>query len=122
MPYTAPTNAEFIAAYPEFSDTDDTLVTNALARGGRNVDTTWFEDDYQTGLMLYAAHLLTVSEVAADTGGQGGNIVSESLGPINVSYDRSAAVSSDPSGLGTTSYGQQYYNLLKMNRGGPRVV
>lgn len=122
MPYTAPTNDEFIAAFPEFQDTDETLITNALARGGRNVDTEWFEDDYQTGYMLYAAHLLTVGQNAADSGGQAGNIASESLGPISVSYTKTEAAGSDPTGLGATSYGQQYYNLLKQNRGGPRVT
>jgi hypothetical protein len=120
MPYTAPTRDEFIAAYPEFEDTEGTLIDNALARGGRNVDTTWFEDDYQTGYMLYAAHLLALNEIAADTGGEGGNIASESLGPISVSYSKSATA--DPTGFGVTSYGQQYYNLLKLNRGGPRII
>jgi hypothetical protein len=120
MSYIAPTRDEFIAAYPEFEDTDTTLIDNALSRAGRNVDTSWFEEDYQTGYMLYAAHLLALGEITADTGGQGGNIASESLGPISVSYNRGNVA--DPNGFGTTSYGSEYYNLLKQNRGGPRIV
>jgi hypothetical protein len=120
MPYTAPTRDEFVAAFPEFEDTGPTLVDNALTRAGRNVDTSWFEEDYQTGLMLYAAHLLAKDELAADSGGLGGSIKSESLGPISVSYGSEGAA--DPTGFGATSYGSQYYDLLKLNRGGPRIV
>jgi Protein of unknown function (DUF4054) len=121
MAYDAPTRDQFKAAYPEFEDVDDTLIDNALTRAGRNVDTTWFEEDYQTGYMLYAAHLLQRGENAADTGGQTGNIASESLGRISVSYQKNANAF-DASGLGSTSYGEEYLTLLKLNRGGPRLV
>jgi hypothetical protein len=73
-------------------------------------------------LMLYAAHTLTLEQNAFDSGGEGRAIINESLGPISVGYDRVAAAVVDPSGFGATSYGQRYYNLLKQNRGGPRVT
>lgn len=121
MPYVAPTPEEFLASYPEFQDLADQLIIDALARGGRNVDTTWFEDDYQTGLKLYAAHWLTLGTNAADTGGASGEIASETLGRISVSYVKSDGTGGG-SGIGGTAYGQQYMQLLSQNRSGPRVV
>jgi hypothetical protein len=121
MSYIAPTVEQFLTSYPQFADASEQNITDALAAAGRNVDTTWFEDDYQPAYMLYAAHILTVDELALDSGGSGARIVSESLGPISVNYERNASAY-DADVLGSTSYGQRYVRLLQLNRGGPRIV
>jgi hypothetical protein len=121
MPYVAPTAEEFLASYPQFAEANPQSIEDALAAAGRNVDTTWFEDDYQPAYMLYAAHILTVDEIAVDSGGSGARIVSESLGPLSVNYERNASAF-DADVLGSTSYGQRYVRLLQLNRGGPRIV
>jgi hypothetical protein len=124
MSYVAPTPEEFLASFPEFNNADPTRVTDALAEAGRNVDMTWFEEDYVPGYKLYAAHVLALGDLAADTGGEpsSGQIASESLGPISVSYTKGSAPVFDANGLGSTSYGQRYTRLLMLNRGGPRVT
>lgn len=124
MSYDAPTPEEFLASFPEFNDAEPTRLTDALTEAGRNVDTTWFEDDYQPAYKLYAAHVLALGNLAADTGGEpsSGQIASESLGPISVSYTKGTAPVFDANGLGATSYGQRYSRLLMLNRGGPRIV
>lgn len=126
MAYVAPTPEEFLASYPEFEDFEPQQIIDALARGGRNVDDSWFEEDYAPAIMLYAAHLLQFRQNALDTGNgtAAGAIASESLGPISVSYEKSGGDSGvfDPTFLGATAYGIEYSILLRQNRGGPRVV
>lgn len=121
MPFVPPTYQEFIVAYPEFEDVDQPVVLRALAVGGRNVDDSWIEADFAPAIMLYAAHVLTFGQNAIDSGGSGARIVSESLGPISVQYER-IGTQFDENYLGTTSYGIEYTVLLRQNRGGPRVI
>lgn len=121
MTVAAPTLAEFLAEYPQFEDFEPAQITRAFAFAARNVDDTWFDEDFQPAFMLYAAHILTFGQNALDSGGAGARITSESLGPISVSYERNASAF-DADFLGATSYGQEYARLLQLNRGGPRIV
>jgi hypothetical protein len=121
MAFVPPTLSEFLAAYPEFEDVDATVIQNALTAGGRNVDDSWIEADFAPAIMLYAAHVLTFNQNTVDSGGTGGRITSESLGPISVSYEK-LGTQFDENFLGATSYGTQFTRLAYLNRGGPRIV
>lgn len=121
MAVTPPTVADFIAKFPEFEDVDPSVITDALADAGRNVDDTWIDADFTNGYLLYAAHVVAAGQLSAGSGGAGGRIVAESLGPISVTYERNASAY-DADVLGSTTYGQRYLRLLMLNRGGPRIV
>jgi hypothetical protein len=120
MPYTDPTAATFVVSYPEFEDREADEITKAISAAKRMVDQSWTEGDYTRAIELYAAHLLVKADIAAATGGEGGGIQSESLGPVNVSYARPSTV--DVSGLSATTYGAEFAILLRLNRGGARAV
>jgi hypothetical protein len=115
MAYVAPTADEFLTRFPEFEGQDD-AIDNALIEAGRAVDTNWTEGDYKPAIMYYAAHLLTASEIASS----GKEIASESIGPLSVSYFKSGENSDG--WITTSGYGQMYLRLLRLNRGGPRVI
>ena len=115
MPYTAPTVTDFQTRFPEFEDTDEAVITAALEDASRFVDENWDEADYQTAIMLLAAHYVQLSGGSYDTSG----LKSISLGTISVTYKDG---SSEQFGPDATSYGQRFKNLLFANRRGPRVA
>jgi hypothetical protein len=118
--YTDPTPATFVVDFPEFEDREEPEIARAIAAAKRMVDQSWTEGDYTRAIELYAAHLLVKADITAATGGEGGDIQSESLGPINVSYARPATV--DVSGFSATTYGTEFATLLRLNRGGARAL
>jgi Protein of unknown function (DUF4054) len=108
--YDPPTVEQFVAKFPEFTGRD-AAITVALAEAGRSVDNTWTAGDYPTAIMYLAAHVMTVGD-SMGAGGGAGEIASESLGPISVSY---AKTSGDKSLYSSTQYGLFYRRLLKKN-------
>lgn len=129
MSYTAPTAAQLKAKYPAFASVADLTVDLYLVDAGRAVDTTWTEGDYQTAIMLYACHLMvqagigTGAEAEANANGLTGykRIKSGQLDLERTSKADSGAANVPDEYAGTT-YGQQYFYLLRKNRGGPRVA
>lgn len=132
MAHTLPTPDNLTARYPEFADVSDYRIEAAIDEAARFVDETWKEEDYYTGALNLAAHFL-VREGALLTGSSQGNylnrgpVTSESIGDASRSYATSGSGSggSGSSGdleLSTTPYGKRYATLLKLNRGGPRIV
>lgn len=114
MAYDQPTADEFAARFPEFEDIDDDLLAACLAEASRQVDESWLEADFKTAILYYTAHLMQTSEGAYDSGG----LKSFSVGPISVTFgDAKGNID-----LTATSYGQNYLQLLRQNRGGPRVI
>jgi hypothetical protein len=72
----------------------------------------------RTGLMLYTAHLLAAT--SKETAGAAGALTSERVGDLSRSY---AAPAAEASRLETTSYGQQYKQLINNEfRGGGEFV
>lgn len=113
MAYVVPTVADFRARFPEIVATDPQIQA-VLDESERMVDTSWTEADYAPAILYHAAHLINAGqEIGASAG-----IQSESFGPISVSYNRGASVSL----LSSTSYGQQFEVLRRINRAGLRVL
>jgi hypothetical protein len=117
MAYTDPTASTLKTDFPEFSSYDDAVLDRAIAVAKRMVDQSWTEGDYTRAIELYACHLIANGDLAASTGGVGGAIASESLGPISVSYQSGKQ---DAGPFAGTVYGSEFALLLKLNRGGPR--
>lgn len=112
MAYELPSVATFRARFPEFvAETySDDAVGFALADAGRQVDSTWLEEDYEPAVLHLAAHLLSLSVSGAEALGDD-EIRSISIGPLSLSYgDRASAAV-----LTSTPYGQVFAGLRRRN-------
>lgn len=120
MPYTTPTAAQLKTKYPAFASVPDETIDAWIADAP--VDESWFEGDYQAAIMAWTAHQLV-------SGGIGGGDVAVAgaagisrlkSGTLDVSFADGS--SSAGSGYLSTSYGRSWLELLRRNKGGPRVA
>lgn len=128
MPYTAPTPAELKARYPVFATVDDVIVQAAIDEAGRMVDETWTEGDYTNAIMLAACHIMaleghgTSAEAKAVATGAGAY---ETIRSGQLTLTRGAwasGQSADGNWWKSTSWGRRFWQLLRLNKAGPRVV
>lgn len=116
--HVRPAPAQIKALYPAFSSVPDATVQAYIDMCP--VDDSWFESDYTRAIGLWVAHTMTLnglgSNEAATQAASG--IKSFSSGDLSVSFSESK--SSDDGGWGGSMYGKQFYQLLRMNKGGPR--
>jgi hypothetical protein len=130
MAYVPPTVAEFKAAFPSFVDVPDAQVQFALDEAQLYVDDCWIEEFRRPAVMLYAAHALTLqglgtgaeSQAAAQGASDMRRIKSGGFELERASSASSGGTGAVPDPWGMTSYGRQFYALLRRNRGGPFVV
>ncbi len=123
MAYTAPTVSDFRAAFPAFTDppvTDDT-VQFWLTRAGRDVDESWTEGDYTFAIMVRAADLMTQQGIGADEVGAAINAGLSTFRSGSLSGSFSDAAQRNVA-AGVNEDGQQWADLVRKNRGGPRVT
>lgn len=114
MAYVKPTITDFNNTFPELLGiVPNAQLTIAIDQAARSVDETWVEADFANAILFLTAHNL----VAAKESTAGGDISSESFGPISVSYSK---VAGDP--LAATSYGARYLELLNLNHGAPVLI
>ena len=112
MAYVAPDADTFQLRFPVFASVDDAAITPILALAARKTDSTWIADDRAEAEMLYAAHILTLdgfgdTREAALTG-----FVTVTGGSLK--QDRSQK--GEPAGaFGSTTYGQRFKELMKLN-------
>lgn len=101
--------------FPEFADEDDVRIEFAIEEAARNVDDTWLAKDKNLAWMYMAAHYLSVS-INNATVVNNKQVASERIGEISVTYATTPAPSpKDPTDLSSTSYGQRYRELSKLN-------
>jgi hypothetical protein len=106
--------------FPEFATTDDPVVEFAIEEALSQVDDTWIEGDRVLAVSLYVAHLLAIASASAGVDGR--DVVSESIGPISVTYASVVGATASGSDLGGTSYGKRYKSLARRNFPGPVVI
>lgn len=119
MAYTVPTANQLQAKYPAFADVLDATIDLYIADAP--VDETWLERDYANAIMLWAAHTMTLNGIGVDevAGYAAAGVSRIKSGTLDVSFrDGGAAMT----GYQATGYGRQFADLLKVNKGGPRVV
>lgn len=118
MAYVKPTPAQIKALYPAFASVPDATVQAYIDMCP--VDDSWFESDYTRAIGLWVTHTMTLnglgSNEAATQAASG--VKSISSGNLSVSFAENK--SSDDGGWGGSVYGKQFYQLLRMNKGGPR--
>lgn len=125
MAYTPPTPADLKAMFPAFASVANTTVQIYLDRAARMVDESWLEGDFATGRILLAAHYMVTAGITGtdEIAGYGAAGVSRlKSGTLDVSFKDDAGGGIDYGAYGSTSYGRQFYTLLKQNKGGPRVI
>lgn len=107
--------------FPEFTATANAVIAFAIEEAARSVDDSWADGDQLTAVSLLTAHMLSVAASSAGTNGR--DVVSETIGPISVTYAQMAqATEKSSSNLEATAYGKRFKRLLRSNRGGPRTV
>lgn len=107
--------------FPEFAEVDGAAIGFAIEEAARSVDDTWVEADRLLAVSMLTAHILSVASASSGTDGR--DVVSETIGPISVTYAQVAAASvTAKSNTQTTSYGKRYGQLLKRNFGGIIVI
>ncbi|NTA27403.1 DUF4054 domain-containing protein [Allorhizobium ampelinum] len=123
--------ADFITAFPEFSDITsfpEATVTFWLTQGYSQVSPRIFGNQYDFAVMLWTAHNLVYARrnIKASSGsgvpGDGsGATTSKSVADVSVGYSTNTSI--DGAGAwNATSYGQRYYTLIRALGTGPRYV
>lgn len=119
-PYGRPSPANLKAKYPAFANVSDATIQAYL--DDAPVDDSWLESDYAKAIMLWAAHTMTANGIGVTEieGYAASGLSRLKSGTLDVSFKDSA--SSADSQWSGSKYGAQFYVLLRVNKGGPRVV
>lgn len=127
MAWTAPTPADVKARWVRFAPVADATIQRALDASTRLVDHTWQDDDRTEGMMLYAAHDLTLDGQGGGTEAQlnaegVGDFQSIKLGSLSLTrFGRDASSKSGSATLdvfNSTTFGQRFLALASRFLGG----
>jgi hypothetical protein len=115
-----PAAADLIARFPPFAAVPTATIASALAEAATRVDDTWTAGDYVLGVLLYAAHVLTLDGqgTSAEAAlGAAGALGFSSLRAGSLALERGAVSGSDAGGvLAATTYGRRFLALLRVNQ------
>lgn len=109
--------------FPEFTGIADAVIMFAIEEAARRVDDTWEDSDRIAAVSWLSTHYLALA--GASAGVDGREVVSETIGPISVTYAQvaSAAASGSNSGsYATTAYGKAFQSLMRGNFCGPVTI
>lgn len=129
---TAPTPTQFKERYVEFTPVSDPRVTIFLTEALRSVDDSWLEADQQPAIMALAAHNLSLEGEPALSNGtvvtnqNGRYLKSRKVGDVTNEWAESESQKSgstaQENSYRSTVYGAKFYQLMKLNHTGMRVV
>lgn len=121
---TIPTATSIKMRFPEFEDVDDYLIEFAIEEARLGVGTNW-TTGYNIAIVYLTAHYVAAGVAAVDAANDdSGEIASESIGRMSISYKTSAASNTNAVGsdLSSSSYGKRYEELRGLNFGGPVLI
>ena len=125
MSYTQPVAADLVARFPTFSAVASAAIAAAITEAAARVDTTWTAGDYPMGVMLYAAHLMTLDGLGTSAEAALGAAGALGFGVLrsgNLSLDRRDTAGPDRGNLlAETTYGRRFLALLRVNQPGVLV-
>lgn len=116
MSYDAPDADDFREAYPAFVAVEDEPIEAALAEASLMVDDSWLsQQDFTTGRLLYAAHVLTLGGLGTTSEAQFAGFSSLSIGSLSLTR---AAYQGDvaPGSYESTSFGRRFLQILRQNK------
>lgn len=129
MAYEPLTPAIFKTKKPQFADVPNDVVQMYIDMASRFVDQTWLPGDYEDAWVAATCHLMTLDGLGTDEASK-----SWQTGAANYQSIRSGQLTltryaKGPDSGGTfldwldqTPCGKFYALLLRMNRGGPRIL
>lgn len=116
--------AQFRSNFPEFSDVARYPVSQLTFWSGiaeKMLDEDVWDNMYESGVMLYVAHEVTLAaqnvKVATNggvPGGASGPMNSKTVGSVSVGYDTTQTAEKDAGWWNLTTYGKQFYRLMRM--------
>ncbi len=122
---TIPTASSIKMRFSEFADVDDPVIEFAIEEAREEVGENW-TTGYNLAIVYLVAHYVASANAAAASGGtgDGGDIASESIGRLSISYavSSSSNVNATADDKMSTSYGRRYVELLGRNFGGPVII
>ena len=121
MAYTPPTIRMLQVRYPAFACADEAVIQYWLDDAARTVDESWSEGDFAVARMALAAHNMARQGVISTSQVPAG-VTDFKSGSFSVSLSSEAATIAAKGGFASTIYGQEFAELLRANKGGPRVV
>lgn len=118
-------NADFRAAFPEFSDVaryPDAMLNFWSVLATAQVDPCRWGTQTNVGIYLYVAHEITMAAQNFNTGAIGGvpgssspgAIGSKTIGSVSVTYDTTSSSEKDGGWWNGTSYGRQFLRLARI--------
>jgi len=109
--------ADIKSRFPEFSSVSDARIQLFIDDAELEVDETRWGDLYDKGVSYLTAHLLTIGEsTAGQTGGTVGGVApigSQNIGDVSVSWRHSSLIDDKVAYMNSTTYGQEYYRLMR---------
>ena len=115
---------QFRTEFPEFSDTTlypTTQIVFWASLAEKMVLESVWKDCWAAGVKLYVAHEITLaaqSAKAASVGGtpgsQAGIANSKTVGSVSVGYDATTTSEKDAGWWNLTTYGKQFFRLMKI--------
>jgi len=124
MAYAVPTAEDLKERYPAFAAVADDTVEMWITDAQRIVTPGWIENDYGPAIMALAAHNLARQGLGTTGSGAVGGmsgVTNFKSGTFSASFAESAVNAQVKGGYASTPYGQDFAEMLRRNRGGPRV-
>lgn len=119
---TIPTASSIKLKFPEFAELDDSVIEFAIEEARLDVGSNWTVG-YNIALVQLTAHFIAAAQQASeDAAGDSGEIASESIGRMSISYKATSAANAVSSDLSSTTYGKRFIELRDRNFGGPEII
>jgi hypothetical protein len=118
-----PLLGEFRLRYPEFASVSDQLVVYWMSKAVATVTECW-GTDYEDGIMLFAAHKVSISGALTVGPGRGelAGVTRFRSASMDIAISETVANAGAKGGWSASSYGQEFQILLRRHCGGPRLV
>lgn len=114
----------FRETFPEFSSVEkypDSLISGWAAFATAMVNPRAWKNQTAMGINLYVAHEITLeaqsiaaSKIGGTPGGQAGVVNTKTVGSVTVGYDVQATSEKNAGWWNLTTYGKQFYRLLRI--------
>lgn len=108
MPFA--TDADLLLVFPGLTTTDPALRALMLEQAKCQFNECVWGCSLLLGHVYLTAHMLTMANGGASTGGGGGAVTGKSMGPVSISYAAPTSGTSDGA-FGETAAGRQYLAL-----------
>ena len=112
MAYEAPTTSDLRTFFPAFEAVSDTAVEFALEEAASRAGDEWPDRERRLGVMLYAAHTLTMDGQGSSNEAQFGAFKRLKIGSLELEKATSGADKATPGSLASTSYGVRFQALV----------